>query len=448
MACHDTLEFTDDELHAVIDEAHRNRLPITAHATFDDCIRRVAEFGVDCIEHGGSMSDETIQLLLDKKIPIVTTFSALVIQSKPEIAGAFGIPEWKIEERQRAVADKTRFDGLVRAAKAGVPIVFGTDAGSPAVEHHQIAPELGFMVEVGVCTDSLDALRAITARAAVLNGFGDSLGTLEPGKAADLIVVDGRPDEDLDSAHKGRDDLHRRQEDALMGSLLLQRIAPRIVAGRRRLPIEDARDCRGLDDVIALGRGIRISTPPPTSSAAKGRDRRERASLHRPRGPAAAARGDRAIYTAPITGWTTAADEIMVTAGVQESIMLCMLGLVKPGDEVLITSPRLRPTTRRCSFAAACPMPVPTVEKDDFALDVGRDRKPHHPDKHADVRARLAQQPHRRRHPARRDPQDRSAGGKARHPDHRRRDLCQADLPAARTPVARHPAGDEGARSR
>ena len=202
MACHDTLEFTDDELHAVIDEAHRNNLPVTAHATYNDCIARVAKFGVDCIEHGGSMTDETIQILIDKKLPIVTTFSALVIQANPKIARAFGIPQWKIEERQRAVADKSRFDGLVRAAKAGVPIVFGTDAGSPAVEHDRIVPELGFMVEVGVCPNNLDALRAITARAALLNGFGDTLGTLEAGKLADMIVVDGKPDIDLTALEK------------------------------------------------------------------------------------------------------------------------------------------------------------------------------------------------------------------------------------------------------
>jgi len=202
MACHDTLEFTDDELHAVIDEAHRNRLPITAHATYNDCIKRVAEFGIDCIEHGGSMTDETIQILLDRKLPIVTTFSALVIQANEKIARAFGIPEWKIEERKKAVADKTRFDGLVRAAKAGVPIIFGTDAGSPAVEHDSIVPELGFMVEVGVCPDNMDALRAITARAAVLNGLGDKLGTLETGKLADMIVVNGKPDQDLAALEK------------------------------------------------------------------------------------------------------------------------------------------------------------------------------------------------------------------------------------------------------
>jgi imidazolonepropionase-like amidohydrolase len=197
MACHDTLEFTDEELHAVIDEAHRNNLPITAHATYDACIERVARFGVDCVEHGGSMSESTVALLLEKKIPIVTTFAPLVQQSQPDIARRFGIPEWKIEERQKAVANPTRYEGLVRAARAGVPIVFGTDAGSPAVEHDVVAPELAFMVKVGVCRDNLDALASITIRAARLSRMDGIIGTLEAGKAADLIVVDGNPDQDL-----------------------------------------------------------------------------------------------------------------------------------------------------------------------------------------------------------------------------------------------------------
>jgi imidazolonepropionase-like amidohydrolase len=197
MACHDTLEFTDQELEAVIDEAHRNGLPITAHATYDACIERVARFGVDCVEHGGSMSESTIALLLEKGIPIVTTFAPLVQQSQPEIARRFGIPEWKIEERQKAIADPKRYEGLVNAARAGVPIVFGTDAGSPAVEHDVVAPELAHMVKVGVCPHNVDALAAITIRAARLSRMDHLIGSLEPGKAADLIVVDGNPDEDL-----------------------------------------------------------------------------------------------------------------------------------------------------------------------------------------------------------------------------------------------------------
>lgn len=202
MACHDTLEFTDEELGAVIDEAHRNGLPITAHATYDACIERVARFGVDCVEHGGSMSDGTVALLVEKGIPIVTTFAPLVQQSQPEIARRFGIPEWKIEERKKAVADPSRYEGLVKAAQAGVSIVFGTDAGSPAVEHDVIAPELAFMVKVGVCKDNMDALASITVRAARLSRMDDLVGTLEPGKAADVIVVDGRPDEDLSALER------------------------------------------------------------------------------------------------------------------------------------------------------------------------------------------------------------------------------------------------------
>jgi imidazolonepropionase-like amidohydrolase len=199
MACHDTLEFTDAELEAVIDEAHRNNLPITAHATFDAAIRRVAEFGIDCIEHGGSMSDETIQLLLDKQIPIVTTFAPLVMQSQPEVARQYNIPEWKIEERQRAVADPTRYESIVNAAQAGLTIGFGTDAGSPAVGHHIIAPEMKFMVQLGVVPDNYGAIRSATSVAARINRLEDKLGTLTEGKLADVIVVDGDPLDDLDA---------------------------------------------------------------------------------------------------------------------------------------------------------------------------------------------------------------------------------------------------------
>jgi imidazolonepropionase-like amidohydrolase len=197
MASHDLHEFTDAELEAVIDETHRNGLTITAHATFDSIINRVVRFGVDVVEHGGSLSDETIQLLLDRKVPIVTTFAPIVQQSQPEIARQFNIPEWKIEERQKAVADKSRYQGLVNAAKAGVPIVFGTDAGSPAVGHEVVAPELAFMVKVGVVPDNHAALRSATSVAARMNKLDATLGTLEKGKLADVVVVDGNPIEDI-----------------------------------------------------------------------------------------------------------------------------------------------------------------------------------------------------------------------------------------------------------
>jgi imidazolonepropionase-like amidohydrolase len=195
MACHDTLEFTDEELDAVIDETHRNGLTITSHATFDACIRRVVEHGVDMVEHGGAMSDETIQLLLDKDVAICTTFSPLVLQAKEGLD--WGMPEWKVEERKRLLADRSRFEGVVKAAQAGVPIVFGTDAGSPVVPHHAVAGELAFMVEIGVSGDNESALVSITSLAAERNDVGDDRGALEEGKAADVVVVGGDPLTDL-----------------------------------------------------------------------------------------------------------------------------------------------------------------------------------------------------------------------------------------------------------
>ncbi len=194
MASHDLNEFTDEELRAVIDESHRNGLPITAHATFNSVIKRVAEYGVDCIEHGGDMTDETIQIILDKNIPIVTTFAPLVMQAQAEIARQYNIPEWKILERQKAVSSGVRFAGLVKAAEAGVSIAFGTDAGSPVVPHSVVAPELEFMIKLGVKKNALEAVHCATSVASRVNRLDQKTGTLEVGKAADILVTAGKPD--------------------------------------------------------------------------------------------------------------------------------------------------------------------------------------------------------------------------------------------------------------
>ena len=199
MGSHDLIEMTDEELDACIDESHRNGLPITAHATFDGVISRVVKAGIDVVEHGGSMSAETIQLLVDRNVPIVTTFAPLVMQSKPEIARKYQIPEWKIAERVKAVANPARWEGLIAAAKAGVTIAFGTDAGSPVVGHEVIAPEMDFMVKLGVKADNYDAIRSATVVSAKMNKLDKQLGTLETGKLADVIVVDGNPLEEIDA---------------------------------------------------------------------------------------------------------------------------------------------------------------------------------------------------------------------------------------------------------
>jgi imidazolonepropionase-like amidohydrolase len=203
MGCHDLHEFTDSELDAVVDEAHRNGIRITAHATYDECISRMVEHEVDSIEHGGPMSDATIDLLLNRGTFIVTTLAPVVLQAA--YGEAWGMAPWTVEERKRAAEDAAPYEGLARAAQAGVPIVFGTDAGSPVVPHDVVAPELKLMVEKRICRNNEEALLSITSLSASMNGVLGERGTLAEGQTADLIAVAGDPIADLDSI---RDVLH------------------------------------------------------------------------------------------------------------------------------------------------------------------------------------------------------------------------------------------------
>jgi imidazolonepropionase-like amidohydrolase len=200
MGSHELPQFTMAELEAMVDEAHMNGLKVTAHATFDEAIRRVVEAGVDCVEHGGSMSDKTIEMMVERDVPIVTTFSPLVLQAQRGLE--WGMPPHEVERRRKQMNEAERFAGNKAAAEAGIRIAFGTDAGSPVVPHNEIAEELKFMVQVGVCKDNLDALRAITIRGAELLGLSNELGTLEAGKTADVVVLDGDPAADLDAVRQ------------------------------------------------------------------------------------------------------------------------------------------------------------------------------------------------------------------------------------------------------
>ena len=202
MGSHDLPQFTMAELEAMVDEGHVNGLRVTAHATFDSAIRRVVQAGVDCVEHGGSMSEETIKMMLDHGTWLVTTFSPLVLQAERGLAA--GMPAHEVERRKRQIAEPERFAGNRAASRAGIPIAFGTDAGSPVVPHHEIVAELKFMVDIGVCDNAWASMRSITIRAAELLGIDDQLGTLEVGKTADVVVVDGDPVEDLETLRRIR----------------------------------------------------------------------------------------------------------------------------------------------------------------------------------------------------------------------------------------------------
>lgn len=153
-------------------------------------------------------------------------------------------------------------------------------------------------------------------------------------------------------------------------SLLTDRLAPRIVEEDGSYRTKMLGIAAGMKDVIALGRGDPdFHTPAHIVAAAKAA---LDANQHHYTGPTglpplrvAIAKDLKDSY-----GLDYTADEIVVTAGVQESIMLCMLALVAPGDEVLITSPRFTTYDTAVHLCVGVPVPVPTVEANDFALDV------------------------------------------------------------------------------
>ena len=100
------------------------------------------------------------------------------------------------------MASGERFAGLVKAAQSGVTIGFGTDSGSPVVQHDVVAPEMAFMIKLGIKKDAYDALRSATSVAARISRLDSKLGYLKPGYLADVIVVDGQPDLNIEDISK------------------------------------------------------------------------------------------------------------------------------------------------------------------------------------------------------------------------------------------------------
>ena len=153
-------------------------------------------------------------------------------------------------------------------------------------------------------------------------------------------------------------------------SLLASRLAPRIVEEDGSFRTRMLSLAAGMTDVIALGRGDPdFHTPAHIVAAAKAAID---ANHHHYTGPTGlpALRAAIAADLKAAHGLDYGSDEIVVTAGAQEGIMLTMLGLCTPGDEVLITSPRFTTYDTAVRLCGGVPVPVPTYEKDDFALDV------------------------------------------------------------------------------
>ena len=177
-------QYSDEELEAIVDEAHRAGIRVAAHAHGDPAIRACIRAGVDCIEHGSLATDETIQLMVEHGTFLVATTYLADALDLARAAPALRAKGEEIFPKAKAMVGK--------AIKAGVKIACGTDA--PAIPHGQNAKELWALVDRGMTP--IQALRAATVTSAELIEAND-LGRLAPGMLADIIAVPGDPTEDI-----------------------------------------------------------------------------------------------------------------------------------------------------------------------------------------------------------------------------------------------------------
>ena len=183
-------QFTREEIKTIIDTAHILGRRVCAHAHGAGGINAALEAGVDSIEHGSFLDDRSIALFLEKGAYHVPTIIAGV--TALEMANAGGVMSAAQAEKARLVGVKIK-EALARSHKAGVKIAFGTDMG--VGPHGQNAREFAFMVEAGMTPAA--AIKAATVSAADLLDIASEVGTIAPGKSADVIAVDSGPLENV-----------------------------------------------------------------------------------------------------------------------------------------------------------------------------------------------------------------------------------------------------------
>jgi len=180
-------QFFKDELKAIMDTAHSMGRKVTAHAHGVNGINAALEAGVDSIEHGTYLDDASIRLFKKTGAYLVPTVLAGVTVSEwASDPDTFLTPP---QQAKAAEVGPRMIDMVKRAYEGGVKIAFGTDTGVSA--HGENAREFALLVEAGMSPQ--EAISAATIIAAEHLGQSERLGTLAPGKVADLIAVDGDP---------------------------------------------------------------------------------------------------------------------------------------------------------------------------------------------------------------------------------------------------------------
>ena len=186
----DTPQLTQEELNAIVDEAHALRRKTAAHAHGAEGAKRAIRAGIDSIEHGSFMDDEALDMMKQRGTYLVPTLIAAESLREKMEKGLY-LPAVIAEKARKAIAAKTQM--FQHAVAKGVKIGFGTDAA--VYPHGHNAEEFHLMVNLGM--KPIDALRSAASADAELLGLADKIGTLQTGKLADVVAVPGDPAENI-----------------------------------------------------------------------------------------------------------------------------------------------------------------------------------------------------------------------------------------------------------
>ena len=182
-------QFSQEELNALVQEAHMWERKVAAHAHGTEGIKRAIRAGVDSVEHASFIDDEGIALAKEKG-----TWLVMDIYNDDYIMAEFkkkGYPQ-KILDKE-ALVGRTQRENFRKAVKAGAKLAFGSDAG--VYPHGWNGKQFAKMVEWGMTPGQ--AITAATTAAAELLGWRDRIGSVEPGRFADIIAVAGDPLADI-----------------------------------------------------------------------------------------------------------------------------------------------------------------------------------------------------------------------------------------------------------
>lgn len=191
----DTAQLTQEELNAIVDEAHALRLKTAAHAHGAEGAKRAIRAGIDSIEHGSFLDDEALEMMKQRGTYYVPTLMAVQGLQEKFDAGVYMPPAIAAKARAAIAAVHATFQ---KALAKGVKIGLGTDAA--VYPHGRNAEEFHQMADLGM--KPVDALKAGTSRDAELLGLADKIGTLEAGRLADIVAVPGDPTENIRQTEK------------------------------------------------------------------------------------------------------------------------------------------------------------------------------------------------------------------------------------------------------